>query len=95
MNRRAPTHPFDTELRELEQELARLTLRIAVLRNRTDTGAESQLIIGDRVSFRVEGRNTTGNIIAVTAQRVRIREHTTGHIFLRAPHNVTRVGQHA
>ena len=95
MNRRAPNHPFDTELRELEQELARLTLRIATLRNRTDTAAESELDIGNRVSFKINGRNSTGEIIGVTAQRIRIRDDASGHIFLRAPHNVTRIAQHA
>ena len=95
MNRRAPIHPYDTELRELEQELARLTLRIATLRNRTDTVAERELSIGNKVRFKIDGRNSTGEIIGITAQRVRIREDASGHIFLRAPHNVTHTGQHA
>ena len=91
MNRRGPIHPFDTELRELEQELARLTLHIATLRNRTDTAAERELAIGSRISFKIDWRNLTGEIIGVTAQRVRIQEDASGHIFLRAPHNVTLI----
>ena len=86
---------INTELQQLEAELAALTLRVSALRNHNNeqnnhpgpnpTGPN----IGDRVSFRILGRgNSEGVIVSATAHRVRIRQDTTNHLFDRAPHNV-------
>lgn len=86
---------INTELQQLEAELAALTLRVSALRNQNNeqntnpgpnpTGPN----IGDRVSFRILGRgNSEGVIVSATAHRVRIRQDTTNHLFDRAPHNV-------
>ena len=93
MNRRSH-RPIDTDLEDLERELATLTLRVAALRNRTqdyETSATSRaFVIGDRVRFKLRGSNNTeGVIVGITTHRVQIRQDTTSHIFLRAPHNVT------
>ena len=95
MNRQNRARPINTELAELEEQLAALTLRVAQLRARAD--AETQvtprpITTGDRVRFRIIGQGyAEGVIIGITATRVRIRQDTTNHIFLRAPHNVTRL----
>ena len=92
MNQRVTRRELDTELQQLEQELAALSIRVAELRNRRDTVAERGLRIGDRVRFTFEGRhNAEGEIIGTTAQRIRIREDRTSNIILRAPHNVRRI----
>lgn len=92
MNRRA--RPINTELAELEEQLAALTLRVAQLRARADAETppiQRPLTIGDRVQFIISGRRYEGIIIGITASRVRIRQDATHHIFLRAPHNVERI----
>jgi hypothetical protein len=90
MNRR-PRQPINTELEELEQELAALTLRVAAIRTRirvTSAQPSQTPVVGDRVRFTIAGSSAEGVIISVTAQRVRIQQDITHHIFLRAPHNV-------
>jgi uncharacterized Fe-S cluster-containing radical SAM superfamily enzyme len=78
------------DLADLETDLAALTLRVAHLRTQISVDTERPLIIGDRVSFRIVGQGyAEGIIIATTAHRIRIRQDTTGHIILRAPHKVT------
>jgi hypothetical protein len=98
MNRR-PHSSLNKDLADLETELAALTLRVAHLRTRTQAhnsnstdsnSTERTPIIGDRVRFRIVGYgNAEGVVIATTTHRIRIRQDTTGHIFLRAPHKVT------
>jgi hypothetical protein len=94
MNRR-PRRPLQNELADLETELAALTLRVAHLRTQvttTETISPRTPIIGERVSFRIVGQGyAEGTVIAHTAQRIRIRQDTTDHIFLRAPHKVTKL----
>jgi uncharacterized Fe-S cluster-containing radical SAM superfamily enzyme len=82
------------DLADLETDLAALTLRVAHLRTQISVSANTErpLIIGDRVRFRIVGQGyAEGIIIATTAHRIRIRQDTTGHIILRAPHKVTRL----
>ena len=93
MNRRS-NRVLTDELTELEEQLVALSLRVAAIRNLNDTATAQaprrSPIIGDRVRFGIVGRgNHTGIVIGVTAQRIRIRQDDTSHIFLRAPHNVT------
>jgi uncharacterized Fe-S cluster-containing radical SAM superfamily enzyme len=90
MNRR-PRRPLQTQLADLETELAALTIRVAHLRTQvTETSSPLTPNIGERVRFRIVGQGyAEGIVIARTAQRIRIRQDTTDHIFLRAPHKVT------
>ena len=84
--------PLETELHELETELAALTIRVASLRHRintTDTSTARQPSIGDSVRFQIRGRDTEGIIIGLTTHRIRIKQNTTSHTYLRAPSNVT------
>jgi uncharacterized Fe-S cluster-containing radical SAM superfamily enzyme len=95
MSNRRPQRPLNDELRDLEQELASLTLRVSDIRNRINLGVtptSSPLSIGDRVRFNIVGQGRVeGVIVATTAQRVRIQQDTTSNIYLRAPHKVTRL----
>ena len=92
MNRRSTSSNIDTELQQLERELAALTIRVAALRNRSNTTTQRSFQIGDRVRFTFGGRHDAeGIIIGTTAQRLRIREIATSNIVLRAPHNVTYI----
>jgi hypothetical protein len=89
---RRQRRPLNAELRSLEQELAALTLRVAAIRNQVTTEDDTPHTpsIGDRVRFYLVGTiQAEGIIIGTTAHRVRIRQDRTGHIILRAPHNVT------
>jgi hypothetical protein len=85
--------PINTELQALEQDLAALTLRVAEIRRRvTPRPRRNQRlpIVGDRVRFHLAGRySAEGVIIGITAHRVRIRQDSTHHVFLRAPQNVS------
>ena len=83
--------PLSTELEELERELAALTLRVAALRNRNNTDPARRVpSVGARVRFFIANQGyTEGVIIGITPQRLRVRQDTTNHQFLRAPHNVT------
>jgi hypothetical protein len=89
---RRPRRSLTNELADLETELAALTLRVAHLRTQvaTETVSTRTPTIGQRVRFRIVGQGPAeGVVIATTAQRIRIRQDTTGHIILRAPHKVT------
>jgi hypothetical protein len=91
---RRQRRPLNAELRSLEQELAALTLRVAAIRNQVTTESDSQQTpsVGDRVSFYLVGTTQAeGTIVGTTAHRVRIKQDRTGHIILRAPHNVTLI----
>lgn len=93
MNRPNRARPIASELAELEEQLAALTLRVAQLRARSNAENTEALrvpTVGDRVRFYIAGQGyADGVIIGITASRVRIRQERTNHIFLRAPHNVT------
>jgi hypothetical protein len=91
------------ELQQLEAALAALTLQVAHLRSqaagRTDISPSidengREIRIGDPVSFKLAGQLTEGIVIGLTPHRIRIRQDRTHHIFLRAPHNVTRLTTH-
>jgi uncharacterized Fe-S cluster-containing radical SAM superfamily enzyme len=89
---RRPTRSLTHDLADLETDLAALTLRVAHLRTQitTEVHTKRPLIIGDRVRFRIVGQGyAEGVIIATTTHRIRIRQDTTGHIILRAPHKVS------
>ena len=92
---RRPQRHINTELEELERELAALTLRVAEIRNRANADSTSTVRvpnIGDRVRFRINGKgNVEGVIIGITTHRLRIRQDSTSYIILRAPHNVTLI----
>lgn len=88
MNRRTPRRPLNTELRELEQELAALTLRVAALRSQSDTTTERGFVVGDQITFKLNGRVETGEVIGHTSQRIRVRADHNDQVYLRAPHNV-------
>jgi hypothetical protein len=93
MNRK-PNRPLNTELADLERELAALTLQVAAIRDQVNTGPPITRClpsIGDRVRFNVAGADSEGVIVGITARRVRIRQDVTGHTVLRAPHNVTLI----
>jgi hypothetical protein len=89
MDRRTRT-PINQELEALERELASLTLRVAEIRSRVGEEGRGPRTpqVGDRVRFFIRGRNAEGVVIGITAHRIRIRQDTTSHIFLRAPQNV-------
>jgi hypothetical protein len=91
MDRRS-RRPLDNELENLERELAALTLRVAAIRNQRNQSNPIGRVasIGDRVRFRIAGQgNAEGVVIGITAHRLHIRQDRSGHVFLRAPHNVT------
>jgi hypothetical protein len=98
---RRPRRPINTELQALEQDLAALTLRVAALRrqvnpNPSPTSNQRLPTIGDRLRFHLAGRDSAeGVIIGITAHRVRIRQDSTRHVFLRAPHNITIITSNA
>jgi transcription elongation factor len=85
---------IDSELEELQQELAALTVRVAAIRNRSNTNRanirQRSPQIGDRVRFTVAGYqgHSEGTVVGITAHRIRIQEDGRNHIYLRAPHNV-------
>jgi hypothetical protein len=83
----------ESDLEQLERELAALTLRVAAIRRSLPAQhinpiATRPFTIGDRVQFVLEQRRAEGIVVGITPQRIRIRESNTGHIFLRAPHNI-------
>jgi hypothetical protein len=90
---RRPRRPINNEWQALEQDLAALTLRVAAIRRRVNPSPTSNQrlpTVGDRVRFHLAGRDSAeGVIIGITAHRVRIRQDSTHHVFLRAPHNIT------
>jgi hypothetical protein len=85
------------ELRELERQLASLTVRVANIRTEVEAEEiesgeynESALGIGDQVRFHIKSKgHVVGRIIRITKHRVVIK-HGTSEIS-RAPHNVERV----
>jgi hypothetical protein len=86
----------ESQLEQLERELAALTLRVASIRRSLPAQHRNipparDFSIGDRVRFQLNQGRAEGTIVGITAQRVRIREAATGHIFLRAPHNIHRI----
>jgi hypothetical protein len=105
MPRSTPRQPsLPDELQQLEAALASLTLRVAQLRRHQAAGRANngpppsngdengqELRIGDQVIFTLIGQHTTGVVISFTTHRIRIRQHRTNHIFLRAPRNVVRL----
>ena len=90
---------LNTELADLERDLAALTLRVASLRNAANTKQlppprvpprRREPVVGDYVRFHIKHQGyADGVVIGVTPQRVRIRRIGTPGIFLRAPHNVS------
>ena len=94
MNRR-PRRPIDDKLEDLERELAALTVRVAAIRTRANKQSPDPrpaLTIGTRVRFHITGQGQVeGVIVGETPQRIRVRQTSTGHIYLRAPSNVTRI----
>jgi hypothetical protein len=100
MDRRPTRSTLDTELRNLERELAALRLRVATIRNHANTttppaisaSVERVPTTGDRVRFNIIGQGyADGVIIRVTPKRVLIRQDRTGNVLSRAPHNVTLI----
>lgn len=92
MNRR-PRRGINTELAELEQELAALTLRVATIRRQANNNTTNRILsIGDRVRLRITGQGVVeGTVVGFTAQRVQIRLDGSNNIIQRAPHNVTLI----
>ena len=90
---------LDRDLQQLETELQLLSLRVRQLREEQglleDPPREppKELQIGDQVRFRSLGIGRKGTVVAITAQRVRIRPDGTTSTVLRAPHNVTVLGR--
>jgi hypothetical protein len=71
MSNRRPQQPLNDELRDLEQELASLTLRVADIWNRINPGVtptSSPLSIGDRVRFNIVGQGCVEGVIVGTMQ---------------------------
>jgi hypothetical protein len=96
MDRRPQRNSLDSELRNLERELAALRVHVASIRNHINTTttattpAEQTPTTGDRVRFLITGQGyADGVIIRVTSNRVIIRQNGSGNIYTRAPHNVT------
>ena len=96
-NNNNDNRPIESELQQLEADLANLTLRVSALWHRasieqdTRTGIRSFTPkIGDKVQFNISNRAglVEGIIIGITPQRVRIREKGTSNTYLRAPHKI-------
>ena len=88
---------IESELQQLEAELANLTLRVSALRRRSSVESNPRAAtapftprIGDKVQFNIGNRAglVEGVIIGITPQRVRIREKGTSNTYLRAPHKI-------
>ena len=94
MDRGRPRGSLEEDLRHIEAELRRLTLRVSEARQlearRRNQSREPK--IGDRVRILGTGQ-VEGTIIAITARRLRIRPDGSDNTMLRAPHNTTLIEQ--
>jgi hypothetical protein len=87
-----PRRSIVRELQTIEQTLAALTQQVAELQLLADAEPDVEPrspTIGDRVRFLISGVHAEGVIIGITRRRVQIRQHSTNHIFSRAPHNIS------
>ena len=90
---------LDQDLQQLEAELQLLSLRVRQLREEQGLPEDAprelpkELQVGDRVRFRSIGISRKGTVVALTAQRVRIKPDGSSNSVLRAPHNVTVIGR--
>ena len=94
MDRGRPRGSLEEDLRHIEAELRRLTLRVSEARQlearQRDQPREPR--IGDRVRIRILGTGQVkGTIVGITAQRLQIRPDGMTDTVLRAAHNTTLI----
>jgi uncharacterized Fe-S cluster-containing radical SAM superfamily enzyme len=86
--------PLEKELRDIEIELRRLTLRVSEARQ-LEARRQSQPrepVVGDRVRIRIVGTGQVdGTVVGITKQRVKVRPNGTTDVVLRAPKNVVLI----
>ena len=90
MDRGRPRGSLEEDLRHIEAELRRLTLRVSEARQlearRRNQSREPK--IGDRVRIRILGTGQVeGTIVGITARRLQIKPDGTTNTILRAAHN--------
>ena len=94
MNRRGPRGSLEENLRDIEAELRRLTLRVSEARQ-LEAHRRSQPwepSVGDRVRIRIPGTGQVeGTVVGITARRIRVKPDGTNATVLRAPKNVTPI----